>query len=519
MTNQFIVNLSSKQFQIIYIHRRLFFAAFLLFALFALIFTNPALANETACERHLHLHGSLNSEKLLNNEISEFQKLIEESLVYRTESINVAKSVKAKISRNIPLSGADLKILNEGLLAHLALRKKLYHFAELHECWLDLSRKAAKENSISTEHRLQGVMLSLSAALTLYDNYLLAISIYEEDTKLRRFLNSQDAGYTKGYAELAAVTLSYNSINNRARVRKAIHVYESGRKSLVSKHNFDHFQYLDLFISQSPSYQLTREFAPFRVFRNKVKFLDAITGDTISALRKEGINMFSMVFGNTVGLIESRKGKLYNNPEMTKRVRSSLKAGDILLEKTPFRLTDKFIPGHWGHAAIWIGNENELKSLGIWKHPLVQRYRQQIRQGNLVVEALRNGVVMSSLEEFMNIDDLGVMRVSNNSKQQKVNIILLALRQVGKAYDFNFDVESTDKIVCSELIYVSVTSIDWPTANTLGRYTISPDNIAAKSLKNGPIKLVMLIHDGKVVERKAQVMMARLLQDVSNNGR
>ena len=32
-------------------------------------------------------------------------------------------------------------------------------------------------------------------------------------------------------------------------------------------------------------------------------------------------------------------------------------AGDILLEKTPFRLTDKLIPGYWGHAAVWIGGE------------------------------------------------------------------------------------------------------------------------------------------------------------------
>jgi len=29
-------------------------------------------------------------------------------------------------------------------------------------------------------------------------------------------------------------------------------------------------------------------------------------------------------------------------------------------------LTDQLIPGHWGHAAVYIGTEEELEALGIW---------------------------------------------------------------------------------------------------------------------------------------------------------
>ena len=92
------------------------------------------------------------------------------------------------------------------------------------------------------------------------------------------------------------------------------------------------------------------------------------------------------------------------------RVSSALRAGDILLEKTPFRLTDSFIPGHWGHAAIWIGTPDELRELGIWDHPLVRTYRREIESGRGVVEALRSGVKMNPLQQFMNIDDLAVLR-------------------------------------------------------------------------------------------------------------
>ena len=71
--------------------------------------------------------------------------------------------------------------------------------------------------------------------------------------------------------------------------------------------------------------------------------------------------------------------------------------------------------------------------------------------------------------------------------------INLALRQIGKAYDFNFDVETTDKIVCSQLVYLAYDKIDWPAESVVGCYTISPDNIAIKSLNNGPFELILSI--------------------------
>jgi hypothetical protein len=76
---------------------------------------------------------------------------------------------------------------------------------------------------------------------------------------------------------------------------------------------------------------------------------------------------------------------------------------------------------------------------------------------------------------------------------------------LGKKYDFNFDVNTTDKIVCSELAYVSFPSIDWPTQKTLGRYNISPDNVAQLAWNNVPLKLILLYHDGQLVDETVQV--------------
>jgi uncharacterized protein YycO len=208
------------------------------------------------------------------------------------------------------------------------------------------------------------------------------------------------------------------------------------------------------------------------------------------------LGLFSALFGNTIGLVETRKGKLFNHPEVREDLAKVLEAGDILLEKTPFRLTDALIPGHWGHAAIWVGTEEELEELGIWGHPLVRPYQSQIRRGHNIVEALRSGVQFSSLERFLNVDDLAVLRGAEINDGEKAQHILRAFRQVGKPYDFNFDVETTDRIVCSELVYIVYTKVSWPTEKTLGRSTISPDHVARKALNNGPFRLVTLYHDG-----------------------
>ncbi|MDH3973512.1 MAG: YiiX/YebB-like N1pC/P60 family cysteine hydrolase [Deltaproteobacteria bacterium] len=470
---------------------------------------------DESCQGHIERHHSGSPYQIrasLKEEFAAYLPLVEQSLVYREESIRLAAKLKAKIAARKPLNGEDLDTLNRGTIAHLELRKKLYRLAEAHECWTRWKKEDFREKGIGKAERLEGVMLSLSAAMVLYDNYLLAISIFDEDEKLRRFLNERDSGYNINAAQLAKITISYNSAYNRQRVRSGIYFYEKElEKAPPSFLEDEDRAYLNTLITQSPSYNMTKEFSPLYVLGRKVRFLSAMTTDTLNSLGKDGVNLFSMIFGNTLGLIESRKGKLYGRFDVLEKLEQELRAGDILLEKTPFRLTDKFIPGHWGHVAIWIGTEEELKALGIWDHAVVQKYHEQIQSGRSVVEALRPGVEMNRLTRFLNIDDIAVIRGKEMTKKEKGETIIRALRQVGKEYDFNFDVETTDKIVCSELVYTTFTGIKWPTGKTLGRITISPDNVASIVINGGPLKLALLYHDGKLVKKGPLRQMASLM--------
>jgi hypothetical protein len=432
----------------------------------------------------------------LDEDFERFQRRAEQSLAYRAKSIRVFRKLTGKVDRDEPLSGSDLRYLTEGMIAYLDLRDALYDAVNAYRCWPTLRHAALDDGT-----RLKGAMLSLSASLVLYDNYLLAISLFEEDRKLRRYLNEAHSGYNLARFRLREVTEEYNRVANRAEARRVIRYFKKHWPAAAKsfRDNADN-QYLYLLITQSPSYNATLKLSPGYVLSQRGRFLAGYTADALDTLKSNGLNLFSMVFGNTMGLIQTRKGRLYGDAGTERAIERELRAGDILLEKTPFRLTDKFIPGYWGHVAIWSGTEQELRALGIWNHPVVKPFQEEIRAGNRVIEALRSGVVISPLRQFLDIDDLAVLRRPALSDETRKRVILRSFRQVGKPYDFNFDVETNDKIVCSELIYVTYTDIDWPTQKTLGRYTISPTHIAEKSNgKDTPFELVMLYLDGTLV--------------------
>ena len=134
------------------------------------------------------------------------------------------------------------------------------------------------------------------------------------------------------------------------------------------------------------------------------------------------------LIGNFINLSSNfteRKGKLYQDRKARKNILSHLHIGDILLVKTPFYLTDKMIPGYWSHAAIWIGDETELRALGIWNNEIVKKYHKEMKTGRLIAEALREGTTLSTIEDFLNVDAISILRNTQKlSNEEKIKIII-----------------------------------------------------------------------------------------------
>ena len=444
----------------------------------------------------------------MQRKIADFQALSEEALSLRAQAITFLARLKEKQSFGEPLLGADMRLLSAGAAELLSQRQRLWAVATAHECWLDAP---IPKDSRQARVQADGITMSLAAALTLYDNYLTAFALYRDNPFLRNYLNQGDTGFQVPEGELRQIAASYTSATNRARVRRGLAWYEQHAGELAGSADDDE-RYLMTLVEQSPSYALVRRIRPLDYAGNVLDLVGTLSVDTLHSLESEGVNLSSMLFGNLVGLVESRRGKLDHSPQVLARVGGALQAGDVLLEKTPFRLTDSFIPGHWGHAAVWIGDEQELRALGLWEHPVVVAHQAEIRRGRGVVEALRSGVQMNTLAHFSNVDDLAVLRHRHLDREARRRVILQALRQVGKAYDFNFDTQSANRIVCSELVYHAYGDVRWPTERKLGRVVVSPDNIAQEATGTGPFEVVVLYHDGVEVTEALQARLSALIE-------
>jgi len=129
----------------------------------------------------------------------------------------------------------------------------------------------------------------------------------------------------------------------------------------------------------------------------------------------------------------------FDNKRVSDDVLSSitefLQPGDVIVTRHAKALTNLFIPGFWPHAALYIGTQAQ--------------------------------------HESTNIDaDLTI-------KQLWVDDICVLLHQ-GKMYNFDFDFFSSDRIVCTEVVYRAYDGLEdlrFPLNERAGRKTLSAEDL------------------------------------------
>ena len=371
------------------------------------------------------------------------------------------------------------------------------------------------------------IKLGLAAALTLYDNFKIAIGPFQDKGQFRRKINYDNLDNKQMLLEISGNFRRLDNYKDTLRVvefNDQLSQWENANPQsdlVLDKDN----SYFNVLIQGSYTNQKIKDVSILdRLSFRTIRFRRLLR-DFLFEFGSDSMDLVSKSFGNGMGLIATRQGYLKNIPTSHKqKIEQEMKPGDIILEKTPFRLTDRFIPGHWGHVAIWVGSKAQLQSLGVWDElPSIYKkaqqrlgykgpsFQDQILGGKKIIEALRPGVEINSLEHFLNIDDLAVLRDQKVDDNSMKRYLIRAFEQVGKEYDFNFDVETDTRIVCSELAFVAFDDYQWPVEKTAGRYTISPDHVGEKAKNGNPFVPVMLYHDGKLVVKDIQLNFNRLM--------
>ena len=361
----------------------------------------------------------------LKTVVNYFEEITGEALAFRGQILQFVKEFDEK---NKVLTGADLENIQKNVKEQLKMREAFYRFINTYKNRPFL--KTGEDVLFDSDNQLKGGMTAIAAAAVLYDNFTICYSVAHKNGKLRRLINKGDRGFDIDDGAFKEVVESFHSPEKRSLMRDALSWYYSRIKRVKELEKSDkQVTFLRQLINNSPSVQDIKEGYQFGDY---VKFLALIpkTGtDSVVEVGETSMNSVSKVFGNSVGLVQTRKGLLFKNQKEIDRIKSRLKPMDVLLEKTPFRLTDKFIPGHFGHVAIWVGTEKELKANGLWEHPQIKPYQKDIMEGKCVLEALRDGVQLSSLEKFMDVDDVAVLRAGKKNVKE---LCVRCFRQLGK---------------------------------------------------------------------------------------
>jgi hypothetical protein len=420
---------------------------------------------------------SLSETQNLENTYQAFQKIkiLQERLRVFSNELNL--DVIDRINRDVAIIGQDLTIMHKSVKYFLHLNSRLLALsAPITPNQIDdLDEVLITTNEIESSQNI----LWFAIQLSVLDDYLLGYRNWMKNQRFRRLVNSEDSSYKIKKKELRKYVQSILSKKHQKMLGRASSGFDNfptwrnrhrTRNSVFAKVEKD--------ILKLKAKTFTSSKNPARKLREELR----------KAYRKDGFKNFltfslhhiSGFVGNIAGAIKWRKGWLYKREKVNNEIYSHLEPLDMITEKTPFILTDTLIPGHFGHNAIWLGTKEQLIAYGLWNHPRIKPVQHMIEKGYSIIESDRTDTHLRKLEDFMKVDEFAIMRNKNiysKNKEEVDKVYDVALRQLGKKYDFNFDVETTDKLVCSELLYQSFGHVAWPTEKYVGRTTISPDNV------------------------------------------
>lgn len=178
-----------------------------------------------------------------------------------------------------------------------------------------------------------------------------------------------------------------------------------------------------------------------------------------------------------------RSGHLKSKQAAQQAILEVLQPLDILLVSSKGKRSGQMIPGLFGHAAVYLGTEQELRRLGVWSSPKVQPHSASIRNGQVFIEADSGGVHLSKASIVLNTDAVAILRPRFINPAQRRKAVLDYFSAMGMKFDFLLDVDSPDCTFCTELIHRVMPQLDLPIMEVYGVRTIMPDSVAVSAIR------------------------------------
>jgi hypothetical protein len=192
------------------------------------------------------------------------------------------------------------------------------------------------------------------------------------------------------------------------------------------------------------------------------------------------------------------RGGYLEHPEAQAAVMEQVRPLDLIIASSKGRLSGNALPGVFSHVVIYLGNEAELKALGMWNDPTVVPLQGQIRAGKVFIESDSPGVHLSSAATVLHTDAVAILRPDITKKSRKREVMRELYGRIGKDFDFRFDNATTEEIYCAELANITMPELNMPTRMLYGREAVVPNDVVALAATGkGHLKLVAYVRGRK----------------------
>ena len=168
-------------------------------------------------------------------------------------------------------------------------------------------------------------------------------------------------------------------------------------------------------------------------------------------------------------------------PETIAKLKPLLRPGDVFITRHDDAMSNLFLPGFWPHGALYIGSSSERDAMGL---KIVSDGLRSSSEEVNILEAKKDGVLLREIEETLAVDAFTVLRPRLSEAQIK-RALSKGLSHAGKLYDFVFDFATSDRLVCTEVIYRSyhgVGDIEFILSSMAGRNCLSAEGFLNQAI-------------------------------------
>lgn len=366
-----------------------------------------------------------------------------------------------------------------------AIRKLLFSYLSYRTELLRLIWKYQNYDTVADEKlRLRTFFNGLTAASALYDASLKFVTQHQDPVAIRK-LNEGEPIWGIPPQLYDTVRANLSDPRNRQLLKTAWRAYENSQMQ---------FSKFDLAAGE-PNKTFHQTIQESKVAADKLEPLIKNWNSTSSLeearkIEKSAIYRGQSLISTWVGdtrIRQPRHGEPLIHPKELDELRKKLRPGDILIERQNWYLSRAFMPGYWAHAAMYVGTTKDLVRMGLDKDPRLQKFWADFAQRDasghehVIIEAVPRGVRMTTLEHCLGVADSAAVLRPRIPSEHLPEVIAQAFIQLGKPYDFEFDFFTSDKLVCTELVYRCCSGdIQFPLVEVLGRKTLPPTELVRK---------------------------------------